>query len=275
MKRWPWAAGGWTIVLAVVVLVPALLERFLGALFPGQSPLLYPRADLASLTAEHLGMVLVSSTLAALTGVGMGVAVTRPWGALFRPLGDRLAALGQTFPPAAVLALTIPFLGFGFGPTVLGLWLYGTLPVLRGTLTGLEQVSPAVLDAGRGLGFGPWSLFFRVEGPLAMPYLWAGLRSSVVVNVGTAALGATVGAGGLGAPIVSGLVTQNYSFLLEGAIASGLLALVVDAWFGVLTFSVSSQEYPTSRTPRPPGRGLRKKPSPPASLRGTRSPEPL
>lgn len=274
MNRGIWAAGAWTLVLAVVVFDPTLLEAFLRMLFPSQSPLLYPRADLASLTLEHLGLVLTSSALAALTGVGVGIAVSRPWGALFRPLGDRLAALGQTFPPAAVLALTIPFLGFGFGPTVLGLWLYGTLPVLRGTLTGLAQVSPAVLDAGRGLGFGPWGLFVTVEGPLALPYLWSGLRSSVVVNVGTAALGATVGAGGLGAPIVSGLVTQNYSFLLEGAITSGLLALAVDAWFGVLTFTASSAR-PTNRRPRRPGRAPRRKASPPASSRETRSPAPL
>jgi osmoprotectant transport system permease protein len=221
------------LVLLLFVVDRDLTTAALGALFPGQKDLLYPRADLVSLTLEHLGLVAASSVLAAVTGVGLGLAVTRPWGLLFRPLADRLAAFGQTFPPAAVLALTIPWLGFGFAPTILGLWLYGTLPVLRGTLVGLAQVSPATLDAGRGLGFGPFSLFFQVEGPLAFPYLWAGLRSSVVINVGTAALGATVGAGGLGAPIVSGLVTQNYSFLLEGAVTSGLLALTIDAWFGV------------------------------------------
>jgi len=234
MRRWPWAALAWTAALAVVVFHPEWVKVGLARLFPGQTDLLYPRADLLTLVAEHLGLVAASSVLAALTGVSLAVVVTRPWGRVLRPLADRLAALGQTFPPAAVLALTIPLLGFGFGPTVLGLWLYGTLPILRGTLTGLAQVSPGILDAGRGLGFGPWGLFFRVEGPLAFPYLWAGLRSSVVVNVGTAALGATVGAGGLGAPIVSGLVTQNYAFLLEGAVTSGLLALTIDAWFGTL-----------------------------------------
>ena len=224
----------WTAVLVLLVVDRDLSAGLLGLLFPGKGDLLYPRADLLSLTLEHLGLVAASSLLAAATGAGFALVVTRPWGQRLRPLADRLAALGQTFPPAAVLALTIPWLGFGFAPTVLGLWLYGTLPVLRGTLVGLAQVSPAALDAARGMGFGPVGLFFRVEGPLAFPYLWAGLRSSVVVNVGTAALGATVGAGGLGAPIVSGLVTQNYSFLLEGAVASGLLALTIDAWFGTV-----------------------------------------
>ncbi len=233
IRRWV-APVFWTALLALFVVDQTVTKGILGMLCPGQVNLLYPRADLLSLTLEHLALVATSSALAAIVGVGAGLAVTRPWGTLFRPLADRLAAFGQTFPPAAVLALTIPWLGFGFAPTVLGLWLYGTLPVLRGTLVGLGQVSVSLLDAGRGLGFGPLSLFLQVEGPLAFPYLWSGLRSSVVVNVGTAALGATVGAGGLGAPIVSGLVTQNYAFLLEGAIASGLLALTVDAWFGVV-----------------------------------------
>jgi osmoprotectant transport system permease protein len=224
----------WSLFLIVIIFDRGLWLFFLGALFAGRTDLLYPRADLLTLTLEHLGMVAASGALAGLTGIGLGIAVSRRSGAWLRPLADRLAALGQTFPPAAVLALTLPFLGFGFGPTILGLWFYGTLPVLRGTLTGLAQVSPAALDAGRGLGFGPLALFVQVEGPLAFPYLWAGLRTSTVINVGTAALGATIGAGGLGAPIVSGLVTQNYAFLLEGAITSGILALTIDAWFGAL-----------------------------------------
>lgn len=239
MRRW-WGAAAWTVLLLLVAADQEATKAVLSWLFPDRTEVLYPRADLWSLTLEHLGLVGASSALAALTGVGLGVWVTRS-GAAFRPLADRLASLGQTFPPAAVLALTIPWLGFGFGPTVLALWLYGTLPVLRGTLTGLAQVPQELKDAGRGMGFGPLGLFARLELPLALPYLWAGLRTSVVVNVGTAALGATVGAGGLGAPIVSGLVTQNYAFLLEGAVTAALLALALDAWFGA---------FPTSRRSR-------------------------
>ena len=223
-----------TALLVLVVIDTQVAKFGLSTLFPGQKDLLYPRADLLTLTGEHLGLVGASSALAAILGVGAGLLVSRPSGVAFRPLADRLGALGQSFPPAAVLALTIPFLGFGFGPTVLGLWFFGTLPVLRGTLVGLSQVPEATLDAGRGMGYGPLALLFQVELPLAFPYLLAGLRTSVVVNIGTAALGATIGAGGLGAPIVSGLVTQNYAFLLEGAVASGLLALTADAWFSVL-----------------------------------------
>lgn len=222
-----------TAALAWLVSDAGLDKMLLGALFPGKTDLLYPRADLLTLTLEHLALVGVSSLLSAAAGLGLALAVTRPAGRFLRPVAERLAALGQTIPPAAVLALTIPLLGFGFAPTVLGLWLFGTLPILQGALTGFSEVRPDILDAGRGLGLGAGALLFRVELPLAFPYWWAGLRTSVVINVGTAALGATIGAGGLGAPIVSGLVTQNYAFLLEGGVTSGLLALTVDAWFSL------------------------------------------
>ncbi len=221
-----------TLLLVVLVVDQDLLAWTLKKLFAEENPL-YPRASLLSLTWEHLGLVMVSSLAAVVVGVGAGLVLSRPGTRMVRPLGDRLAALGQTFPPAAVLALAVPMVGFGFAPTVWGLFLYGTLPILRGTLTGLDQVSEAALDAGLGLGFGRLALLFKVEVPLAFPLIWAGIRTSVVVNVGTATLGATIGAGGLGAPIVSGLVTQNYAFLWEGSLTAGLLALVVDAWFSV------------------------------------------
>ncbi len=222
-----------TAALVWLVCDADLAKALLAALFPGKPDLLYPRADLLALTLEHLGLVCTSSLLSAAVGCGLAMAVSRPQGQFLRPVAERLAALAQTFPPAAVLALTIPMLGFGFGPAVLGLWLFGTLPVLQGALSGFSEVPAEVLDAGRGLGLGATSLLFRVELPLAFPYLWAGLRTSVVINVGTAALGATIGAGGLGAPIVSGLVTQNYAFLLEGGVTSGLLALAADSWFSL------------------------------------------
>lgn len=231
MKRWI-GPTVLTLVLGVIVTQPGLWSRALAWAFPGQKELLYPRADLADLVIEHLELVAVSSLAAAVVGVAAGLGLSRPRAQFLRPVGDRAAALGQTLPPAAVLALAVPLLGFGWAPTVLGLFLYSTLPVLRGTLTGLDQVPEATIEAAVGLGMTRGTVLRRVELPLAWPYLWAGLRTSVVVNVGTAALGATIGAGGLGAPIVSGLVTQNYAFLWEGSLTVSLLAITIDAWFG-------------------------------------------
>jgi len=204
-------------------------------LFPGLWPwALYPRANPAELLAEHLSLVGLSSLVALVVGLGVGIAVTRPAGRSFLPLARTLASVGQTFPPAAVLILAVPALGFGVGPAWVALSLYGVLPIFGNTVEALLGVSPDTQEAARGLGFRPSQILWQVELPLARPLILAGVRTSTVVNVGTAAIGAAIGAGGLGAPILSGLVTQNNGFLAEGAILAGLLALTLDAGFGLL-----------------------------------------
>jgi osmoprotectant transport system permease protein len=218
----------------------AALKGLLGLLFPGMARPLYPRAALAFLVGEHLGLVAVSSLLAALVGISAGILATRPgWGS-FAELAERLAAAGQTFPPAAALALAVPSLGFGFPPTIVALFLYGILPIVRNTMSGLAGVGPDVLEAARGMGMGRTRILFRIELPLAAPLILAGLRTSVIVNIGTATIGATIGAGGLGAPIISGLVTQNPSYLAEGAMAVALLALAVDALFAAASLRLAA-----------------------------------
>ena len=232
---------------AVLLLAPlvalasseAALRGLLGLLFPGTAAPLYPRAGLAFLLVEHLGLVAVSSALAALVGIAAGVLATRPGAEAFAELAERLAAAGQTFPPAAVLALAVPSLGFGFAPTIVALFLYGILPVLRNTMSGIAGVGREVLDAARGMGMGKARTLFKIELPLAAPLILAGLRGSVIVNIGTATVGATIGAGGLGSPIISGLVTQNPSYLAEGGIAVALLALAVDALFAAVSHRLS------------------------------------
>jgi osmoprotectant transport system permease protein len=222
------------VPLVALVASRPILAGLLGLFFPGRSPLLYPRAGLVFLVAEHLGLVLASSLLAAALGVAMGILATRRGAESFAQLAERLAALSQTLPPAAVLALAVPLLGFGFAPTIVALLLYGILPVLRNTMSGLAGVGRDVLEAARGMGMGRLRILIRIELPLAAPVILAGLRTSVIVNIGTATVGATIGAGGLGAPIISGLVTQNPSFLAEGAITVALLALTVDSLFSGL-----------------------------------------
>jgi osmoprotectant transport system permease protein len=225
------------ILAAVFVVFSASTDVWkwgLGALFQGRQDLLYPRADPAWLVGEHLLLVGISSILAIIVGAGAGIAVTRPRGRQFLPIAEKLAAVVQTFPPAAVLALSVPALGFGFRPTIAALFLYSVLPILRNTLGGIAALSPDVIDAARGMGMTPMQVLGRVELPLAMPIILAGIRTSVIVNVGTATIGATIGAGGLGAPIISGLVNQNPAFLLEGTIIVGLLALTIDAGFAAL-----------------------------------------
>ena len=218
-------------VLAVLALRTDVWQRGLAALFPSTGTLLYPRADPAWLVGEHLLLVAVSSLLAVAVGVGAGVIVTRPRGRPFLPVAERLAAIVQTLPPAAVLALSVPALGFGLKPTIAALFLYSVLPIVRNTLEGLGDVPADAVEAARGMGMTPRQVLQRVELPLALPVILAGVRTSVIVNVGTATIGATIGAGGLGAPIISGLVNQNPAFLTEGTLIVALLALTIDSVF--------------------------------------------
>lgn len=226
--------GPFIILVVFVTLVfakPLWLLVFEG-IFPDATELWYPRAELYELVLEHLVLVGISSLLSAAVGIGAAVFLTRRIGTPFLPLGERLAVLGQAFPPAAVLALSVPILGFGFYPTIVALFLYGILPVLRNSLAGIKGLDPAVMEAAAGMGMSRLQMLMRIELPLAAPIIAAGIRSSVIINVGTAAIGATIGAGGLGAPIISGLVNQNPAFLLEGAISAAILALLLDSLFG-------------------------------------------
>ncbi len=241
----PWAGFlSLTAVFLLLTLDPAAWRLLLGFLFPGVSSLLYPRADPAFLVGEHLLMVAASSAIAILIGLGGGIAATRRWGERYRAAVERLAAIGQTFPPAAVLALSVPILGFGFAPTAAALILYSILPILRNTIGGIGSVPPDAVDAARGMGMTPLQVLVKIELPLAAAIILAGIRTSVIVNVGTAAIGATIGAGGLGAPIISGLVNQNPAYLTEGAVTAGLLALVLDSGFQAVQRTMEKRAAP-------------------------------
>ncbi len=233
-----------TVVFIVIVTDMDVMRILLGALFPGEKEVIYPRANLLVLLREHMLLVLLSSVTATLVGVGVGILVTRPLGHDYLNLVNDMSSLAQTIPPVAVLALAVPFIGFGFKPTVLALFLYSILPIIRNSIAGLESVSSDLIDAARGMGMTRAQTLFRVELPLALRVIMAGIRTSVVINVGTATVGAVVGAGGLGTPIISGLVRDNPAFVLEGAIAAALLAFILDQYLAraeqslILTYGV-------------------------------------
>lgn len=222
----PLAALG--VYLAIAAATP-LWSTVLGAIFPNETRLLYPDATPLGLVGQHLELVLISSTISIVVGLSLGVFVTRPAGADFHGVVTDLGNLGQTFPPVAVFALAVPFLGFGLRPTVVALALYGVLPVLQNTISGLNGVSAEVLDSASGMGMRPIQRLARVELPLAAPVIMAGIRISVIVNVATATVGAIAGAGGFGAPIISGLVNLAPAITLEGALLATGLALTLDA----------------------------------------------
>lgn len=203
-------------------------EWLLSALYPGLGEYIYPRVSLWRLTWEHLVMVSISSTLSILIGVGLGTLVTRSYGRDFLQPLNALVSVGQTFPPVAVLALAVPVLGFGAKPTIVALFLYGLLPVVCNTISGLQAVNPAISEAAAGMGMSELQALWKVEMPLAFPVIMAGIKTSVIINIGTATIGATIGAGGLGAPIITGLASDNPSFILQGSIIAALFAIIAD-----------------------------------------------
>ncbi len=225
---------------AWLVAQPAIWQRLLARFAPDGVTALYPTGTLADFVLAHLVLVGVSSGLTIAAGLPLGIFATRRSGRPFRPLIAAAVDLGQTFPPVAVLALALPALGFGFTPTVVALFLYGLFPVVSGTIAGIEEVPSAVLDAARGMGMAPRQVLMRVELPLAARVILAGIRTSVIINIGTATVGAAVGASGLGVPIIGGLVgSQNVAFVLEGAIPAAILAVLADLLLGQLEAAVS------------------------------------
>jgi osmoprotectant transport system permease protein len=211
-----------------------LWQSGLRHLFPGQSRVVYPGVTVLQLVWQHVRIVGISSGLAICVGVPLGIAVTRRGMEEFLPLAEDLTALGQTFPPVAVLALTAPVLGFELQPTIVALFLYGLLPIVRNTIGGVRSVPAQMLEAARGMGMAPRQVLVRVELPMSMSVVLAGVRISVIINVGTAMIGALVGAGGLGVPVTAGLVQNNPAYLLEGAVPAALLALLADKLFSNL-----------------------------------------
>ncbi|MEM9555384.1 MAG: glycine betaine ABC transporter substrate-binding protein [Acidobacteriota bacterium] len=178
---------------------------------------------------EHLGLVGVSLGLAILCALPLGiVAARRP---LFGQLALGVAGILQTIPALALLVFMIPLLGIGAVPAMAALFLYSLLPILRNTVTGLASIPPELSESARALGLDAWARLRHVELPLAARSILAGIKVSAVINIGTATLGALIGAGGYGQPILTGIRLDDLGLILEGAVPAAGLALLVQGLF--------------------------------------------
>jgi osmoprotectant transport system permease protein len=201
------------VALALRVAAVGLLVAFLVA--PQRfAPVFTPLTEYGALA--HLGTVFLAAAASTAVAVGLAILVTRASGAQFLPLSRTLVNIGQTFPPVAVLAVAVPLVGFGQTPTLIALFAYGLLPIFENTVAGLQSCPPAVIEAANGMGL-----------PLAMPLIMEGVRLSLVINVGTATIGSTVAAKGLGEVIIAGLLSNNTAFVLQGGLLTGLMAILL------------------------------------------------
>lgn len=231
----------WGALLLVSVVGMSTAEPLFRWIEPDARQVTYDRTDFYVLLGRHLFVVGIAAVVTIIVGVLAGIAVTRERGSDFLPLVGQLASLGQTFPPVAVLALAVPVLGFGTLPIIVALMLYGLLPIVRNTLTGLQEVDSELKTAAHAMGMTPIQTLRQVELPLAAPVILAGIRTSVTINIATAALGATVGASNLGDPIISGIVNGNMAYVVQGALTIALLALSIDSLFEVLQRQLRSR----------------------------------
>lgn len=198
------------------------------------APAIYTQTPLWSLTLSHLTLVAVAVAASTLVALVLGVLVTRPSGREFLPLARTITSVGQTFPPVAVLALAVPVMGFGAGPTLVALFLYGLLPVFENTLAGLTNQPAHIREAARGMGLTPAQRLWQVDLPLALPVILTGMRLTAVISLGTATIGSTVAARTLGEVIIAGLLSSNTAFVLQGGMVVGIIAVMIHEGFQAL-----------------------------------------
>jgi osmoprotectant transport system permease protein len=233
-------SGGMLVRLFVLILLivflakPHWFEPLLQPLVENGAPVIYNQGSLLTLTLQHLGIVFIATLGATIMALALAILVTRPAGAEFLPLSRALVNVGQTFPPVAVLALAVPAIGFGAKPTLIALFLYGLLPIFENALTGLTNLPGAVVEAAKGMGMNERQRLLKVELPLALPVILAGIRLSTVISLSTATIGSTVAAKTLGEVIIAGLISNNVAFILQGGLIVGALAVLIhDGLLGV------------------------------------------
>lgn len=183
---------------------------------------------------QHLKIVVISSLLAIGTSVPLGIILTRPKFKKFAPRVLSIVNIGQTIPSLAIVALFVGILGIGINTAILALWIYSLLPILNNTLVGIIGVDKAIIEAAKGMGMKPKRILFKIEVPLALPVMVAGIRTAVTINIGTAIFAAFVGGGGLGDLIIAGNNVNRWQILVLGATLPALMAILSDIAFGIV-----------------------------------------
>src|SRR5579864_6142008 len=213
-------------------------------------------AHLPDYLGNHVRLSVAALALGLIVSLPLAIAArNRP---VFRSVLLGIASVVQTVPGLALLALFYPLLlalasltlawfgfkfsAFGFLPAVLALALYSALPVLRNTITGMDGIDPAILEAAQGVGMTPRQSLFTVELPLALPVIMAGIRTAAVWVIGTATLSTPIGQTSLGNYIFAGLQTQNWVFVLFGCVAAAALALIVDQLLALLESGLAARK---------------------------------
>lgn len=188
--------------------------------------------EFLGLFQEHLTLVLISVGLAIMVAIPLGVAATLD--ARVKRVVLSVGNVAQSVPTLAIIALVFPLLGLGFLPAIVGLFTYALLPILTNTIAGIESVEEDTIRAARGMGMTQGEILRYIQLPMATPVIFAGIRTSAVLNVGTAYLAFFIGGGGLGVWVITGINLFDTPQLLAGAIPGALLAIGLDSLFALI-----------------------------------------
>lgn len=189
-------------------------------------------SHLLELSIEHLLMVGYGIGLALLVGIPLGIIAAK-----FKKLAPIIISITnvlQLIPSLAMLALLMLYFGFGFKTVVIGLFLYSLLPIVKNTYVGIKEVDDSIIEAGIGSGMTAMQLLRKIQFPLSIPFLLAGIRLAAVIAISVATIGPYVGGGGLGEEIVSGISLLNDQMIYAGAIPSTIIAIIADALLGIV-----------------------------------------
>ena len=209
------------VALAIGALLVAQGTGLLGAIVELRDELLY-------LSQQHVLLVAISGGFAILTGIPIGMWLSRPGMRGKAEMLMQVLNVGTTIPTLAVLALSMSVLGIGTPPALFGLWVASVLPIVRNTYVGLVAVPRHLIEAATGMGMEPSQILWRVELPNALYVIFGGVRTALAINVGTAPLAFLIGGGGLGELIFTGIDLGRTTMMVTGALAVGLIAVAMD-----------------------------------------------
>lgn len=218
------------------LVTPVILALLCGALFLWIDSLELDSIEQRRLNAhfisnavwQHVKLTAVSTVLVVIIAVSLGILLTRPGARRLAPVVLAITNIGQAIPSIGLIVLLGITLGIGFNYAIVALVAYSILPVLRNTMVGLQQVDRSLIEAGRGMGMSKLRVLWKIELPLAVPVILAGIRTALIINVGTATLATFTGAGGLGDLINNGLRLGRDNVIFVGAALTALLALTID-----------------------------------------------
>lgn len=223
----------WLTLLMLSVYRFEWIAELLSPLFEGKGAL-RARAPLSFYVWQHVGLVSVSTLFSMLLGIALGVlSRLNPFKEFKDPLLQAATFL-QTLPSVVILALSVPLLGYGQAPVVIALVFYGLLPILRNIIQGLDAIPEDVRISAAAMGMTTWQRLIAVEWPLALPAVFAGIKTSVIINISAATIGAAMGAGGLGVLIVNGIRTMDVLLIIKGALPVSLMALFISSVFNLV-----------------------------------------